>query len=222
MTCVYGDSLSFPLFSLFSLLLLYLLFSLIRDSFSAFPSSRLYSHIFLSDSCTFYRRSGSARPNPDGISGYTVCGGLSLCSCRDLPRQRSSREAKGKGQGKAIARRWRIRERQSFWQRQRQRRYSIASIPPESGRYFPRRDEEEKGVDCPLRLIYFDISLTIRNQSYAMRARLSDTNSRERIIRNPQIFTKWNGACTYMMLQDAAIVIAKLQDKGIQMTMFYG
>jgi len=166
-------TLSFPLFSLFSPLLLYLRLSLIRDSFSAFPSSRLYSHVsYLIRVPSFYHRTGSARPNPDGISGYTVCGGLSLCSCRNLLRQRSSREAKGKGQGKAIARRWRIRERirQSFWQRQRQRRYSIASIPPESGRYFPRRDEEEEGVDCPLRLIYFDTSLTIRNQSYMTRA----------------------------------------------------
>lgn len=77
--------------------------------------------------------------------------------------------------------------------------------------------KKEERVDCPLRLIYFDTSLYEIN--HTRRARLSGTNSRERIIRKPQIFTKWN---MYMMLQDAVIVIAKLQGKGIQMTMFYG
>lgn len=61
-------TLSFPLFSLFSPFLLYLRLSLIGDSFSAFPSSRLYSHIFLSDSCTFVLSPnwiGSPKPRRD-------------------------------------------------------------------------------------------------------------------------------------------------------------
>lgn len=150
-----------------------------------------HSHIFLSDSCACppfgCYRPESGRPNPNGISSYTgVRGSFSLCSCRDLG-QRSSREARRKGRNVGASKQYLgaceyVSVKVSGAQRQR-RCPTSCRIRPNRERYFPRRG----CARLPLTIDLFRHPDSIRDQSYMIRDRVV-ANSREGIIRKPQIF----------------------------------
>lgn len=97
-------------------------------------------------------RTESGRPNPNGISSYTVYIAVSpFAPVAILGNEVRARE-KNETWRQAIPRCLRIRERRSFRHPKATAMSDVASDPPRIGRIFPKAGL----CDCPLRLIYFD------------------------------------------------------------------